>query len=81
MISGRQAIHHSGENLTVYPEASATARRAIECVVWAKLAERWDRATPAPAFWMHQLGGVTKAPRLNKEEFKDKGKELLASVK
>lgn len=41
----------------------------------------WDRATPAPAFWMHQLGGVTKAPRLNKEEFKDKVKELLASVK
>ncbi len=42
---------------------------------------QWDGAAPAPSFWMHQLGGVTKAPHLNKEEFKNKVKELLASVK
>lgn len=42
---------------------------------------QWDGAAPAPSFWMHQLGGVTKAPHLNKEEFKTKVKELLASVK
>ncbi|MDQ3667393.1 MAG: hypothetical protein M3410_12605 [Acidobacteriota bacterium] len=42
---------------------------------------KWEGATPAPSFWMHQLGGVTKAPHLNKEEFKNKVKELLASVK
>jgi len=41
----------------------------------------WNGAAPAPSFWMHQLGGVTKAPHLNKEEFKNKVKELLASVK
>ena len=41
---------------------------------------KWDAAAPAPSFWMHQLGGVTKAPHLNKEEFKNKVKELLASV-
>jgi hypothetical protein len=40
----------------------------------------WDGAAPAPSFWMHQLGGVTKAPQLNKEEFKNKLKELLASI-
>ena len=33
---------------------------------------KWDGAAPAPSFWMHQLGGVTKAPQLNKEEFKNK---------
>ena len=42
---------------------------------------QWDGAAPAPSFWMHQLGGVTKAPHLNREEFKNKVKELLASVK
>lgn len=42
---------------------------------------QWEGAAPAPSFWMHQLGGVTKAPRLNKEEFNTKVKELLASVK
>jgi hypothetical protein len=42
---------------------------------------RWDRATPTPAFWMHQLNGVTKAPCLNKSEFETKVKELLASLK
>lgn len=42
---------------------------------------KWNGAAPAPSFWVHQLGGVTKAPHLNKEEFKDKVKELLASVK
>jgi hypothetical protein len=30
---------------------------------------------------MHQLGGVTKAPHLDKQEFENKVKELLASVK
>lgn len=42
---------------------------------------RWDGATPTPAFWMHQLNGVTKAPCLNKSEFETKVKELLASLK
>jgi hypothetical protein len=36
----------------------------------------WDKGTPAPDFWMHQLGGVTKAPMLNKNDFEAKLKEL-----
>lgn len=40
----------------------------------------WTKGTPAPAFWMHQLGGVTKAPMLNKTDFERKLKELLASM-
>ena len=42
---------------------------------------QWDGTAPQPSFWMHQLGGVTKAPHLNEQEFEDKVKELLASVK
>ncbi len=41
----------------------------------------WNKATPVPAFWMHQLGGVTKAPILNKSDFEAKLKDLLASTK
>lgn len=40
---------------------------------------KWEGTAPAPAFWMHQLRGVTKAPMLNKGEFETKVKELLAS--
>ena len=39
----------------------------------------WNKGTPTPDFWMHQLGGVTKAPMLNKNDFEAKLKELLAS--
>lgn len=42
---------------------------------------RWDGATSAPAFWMHQLNGVTKAPCLNKTEFESKVREMLASAR
>lgn len=32
---------------------------------------QWTAAAPAkPAFWMHQLGGVTNAPRLDSEVFR-----------
>lgn len=43
--------------------------------------EKWSDGTPTPAFWMHQLGGITKAPMLNKNDFEAKVKELLASTR
>lgn len=36
---------------------------------------------PLPSFWMHQLGGVTIAPRLDPEEFARRTGELLKSTK
>lgn len=41
----------------------------------------WKGGAPTPSFWMHQLGGVTKAPRLDKDELQRKVKELVAAVK
>ena len=41
----------------------------------------WNGRAPAPSFWMHQLGGITKAPRLDKDELQRRVKELLAAVK
>jgi hypothetical protein len=38
----------------------------------------WEKdAPPAPSFWMHQLGGIEHAPRLNREMFETKIKEIL----
>lgn len=44
-------------------------------------AVEWNGAAPVPSFWMHQLGGVTKAPHLDKGEFQSKVKELLVTIK
>jgi hypothetical protein len=39
---------------------------------------RWEeQEPPMPDFWMHQLTGVTKAPRLEEPEFRKKLQELL----
>jgi len=42
---------------------------------------RWDKEPAAPNFWMHQLGGVTNAPRLDEPAFEAKVKELLNQAK
>lgn len=42
---------------------------------------KWDKDPPPPDFWMHQLGGVTTAPRLNQTAFEAKLKEMLPSAK
>jgi hypothetical protein len=41
----------------------------------------WDNEVAAPSFWMHQLSGVTQAPRLDEAVFEAKVKELLNQVK
>jgi hypothetical protein len=42
---------------------------------------KWDKEPPQPDFWMHQLGGVSQAPRLNQMTFEMKLKEMLATAK
>jgi hypothetical protein len=41
---------------------------------------QWEKEPPLPYFWMHQLTGVTKAPRLNVEAFEKKLKEMLNTL-
>jgi hypothetical protein len=38
---------------------------------------QWDNEPPQPDFWMHQLYGVTSAPRLDAEKFKEELRGLL----
>lgn len=41
----------------------------------------WQDDPPLPAFWMHQLGGVTTAPTLDEPVFTAKLKEVLHEMK
>ena len=41
---------------------------------------KWDEEPPQPDFWMHQLWGVTKAPRLDQGMLETKLKEMLQTA-
>ena len=41
----------------------------------------WEEEPPQPDYWMHQLGGVTKAPRLDEATFRAKLSEMLKEMK
>jgi hypothetical protein len=41
----------------------------------------WDEDPSEPAYWMHQLGGVTKAPRFDEPTFRAKLKGMLEEMK
>jgi len=41
----------------------------------------WQDDAPLPAFWMHQLDGVTKAPKFDEPKFTAKLKEMLHEMK
>jgi hypothetical protein len=42
---------------------------------------QWETEPPKPEFWMHQLDGVTIAPRLDEGEFTIEVKALLNRLK
>jgi hypothetical protein len=41
---------------------------------------KWEKDLVQPNFWMHQLGGVDTAPRLDQSVFESKVKEYLNSA-
>lgn len=41
----------------------------------------WDEAPPQSGFWIHQLHGVTHAPRLDEATFTAKLKAMLGEMK
>jgi len=42
---------------------------------------KWGESPPMPEYWMHQLGGVTKAPAYKEEVFRAKLKDMLQEIK
>jgi len=41
---------------------------------------QWKDKLPPPDFWMHQLGGVTKAPQLEVDGFEKKARKMLGAL-
>jgi hypothetical protein len=44
-------------------------------------AANWEQEPPSPDYWMHQLYGVTKAPRLDEATFTAKLRAMLEEMK
>jgi hypothetical protein len=42
---------------------------------------QWEKEPPQPTFWMHQLGLVNSAPRLDEETFTAKLKAMVGDLK
>ena len=42
---------------------------------------KWKEEPPEPDYWMHQLGGVTKAPRFDEETFRARLREMIGEIK
>jgi len=58
-----------------------TKREAWDVYLLYGAASQWEKEPAAPDFWMHQLGGVTTAPRLDQAVLEAKAKELLSKIK
>ena len=82
----------SDQRLTYYWDANrltgqqwqkvlGTSRTAWDVYLLYSADIHWDNEPAAPNFWMHQLGGVTNASRLDEAAFEAKVKELLNQVK
>lgn len=83
-FSDKRLIHYwDGERLTgkEWQRVLGTKSLAWDVYLLYGAASQWDKEPAAPDFWMHQLGGVTNAPRLDQAVLEAKAKELLSKVK
>jgi hypothetical protein len=78
----RLTYYWDGDRLTgqQWQKALGISRTAWDVYLLYGADTQWDKEPAAPNFWMHQLGGVTNAPRLNEPAFEAKVKELLNQV-
>lgn len=78
-------VHHywdEDERLGKFYEASLPTLGTPSWDVYLLYAPgiKWTGAAPPkPTFWMHQLGGVTAAPRLDADVFAKKAQRLLSN--
>jgi len=66
---------------TVWEPVLKTERFAWDVYLLYDAAAAWEEAPPQPGFWMHQLHGVTNAPRLDEAKFTAKLKAMLDEMK
>ena len=79
----RLTYYWDGNRLTgqQWQKVLGTSRTAWDVYLLYSAEIQWDKEPAAPNFWMHQLGGVTNAPRLDEPGFEAKVKELLNQVR
>jgi hypothetical protein len=79
----RVSYYWDGEKIAgkAWQKTLGTKREAWDVYLLYGAQRQWDKEPAAPDFWMHQLGGLTHAPRLDEETFEAKAKELLGKLK
>ena len=79
----RLSYYWDGNRLTgqQWQKVLGTSRAAWDVYLLYGADSQWEKEPAAPDFWMHQLGGVTDAPRLDGATFEVKVKELLSKAK
>ncbi len=79
----RVSYYWDGEKIAgkAWQKVLGTKREAWDVYLLYSAGSQWDQEPAAPDFWMHQLSGITTAPRLDEEAFQAKTRELLNKVK
>lgn len=79
----RVSYYWDGEKIAgkAWQKVLGTKREAWDVYLLYGASSQWDKEPATPDFWMHQLSGITTAPRLDEEAFEAKTKELLNKVK
>lgn len=83
-FNDKRLIHYwDGERLTgkEWQKVLGTKSLAWDVYLLYGASSQWDKEPAAPDFWMHQLGGVTNAPRLDQAVLEAKTKDLLGKAK
>ena len=79
----RLSYYWDGNRLTgqQWQKVLGTNRTAWDVYLLYGAASQWDEEPATPNFWMHQLGGVSTASRLDEATFEARVKELLGQAK
>ena len=81
LVPDKRALHYWNPSESVgkaYGQILQTPGPAWDVYFLFRRGVRWTGKTPpTPDFWMHQLGGVNNAPRLDPDVFKQHVDELL----
>jgi hypothetical protein len=79
----RVSYYWDGEKIAgkAWQKTLGTKREAWDVYLLYGAGSHWDKEPATPDFWMHQLSGVTTAPRLDEEAFQAKTKELVNKIK
>ncbi len=78
----RVSYYWDGEKIAgkAWQKTLGTKREAWDVYLLYGAGSQWDKEPATPDFWMHQLNGVTTAPRLDEEAFQAKTKELVNKI-